>query len=86
MTELRKTYEEYEADAQAAMRGLHEAVESLPPGSHSAVAAPRCAVCGGPTDDGEGCEFCPAVVHVADCTCGQQGICTRCVLASLEAR
>jgi len=44
----------------------------------------RCAVCGGPETDGNGCEFCPAVVHVTDCTCGQQGICTRCVIASLE--
>lgn len=24
------------------------------------------------------------IVHVAGCTCGQQGICTRCVLASLS--
>jgi hypothetical protein len=31
-------------------------------GSRSAVAAPRCAVCGGPLADGSGCEFCPAVL------------------------
>lgn len=29
--------------------------------SRSGVAAPRCAVCGGPDADGNGCEFCPAV-------------------------
>lgn len=25
------------------------------------MSAPRCAVCGGPDADGNGCEFCPAV-------------------------
>lgn len=50
--------------------------ESLP--------GPRCAVCGGPAADGSGCEYCPAVTRVDGCTCGQHGVCARCVLASLE--
>lgn len=40
----------------------------------SGVAAPRCAVCGGPGADGSGCEHCPAV----DSRSATSGLCPRC--------
>jgi hypothetical protein len=44
----------------------------------------KCVVC-----DGRGCEFCPAAKtpgRPPACTCGDRGVCTVCVLASLAAR